>query len=423
MESLKPNDDGEAHPHPDPPATSSDDKTDGPTDQPQHLPVTTTTTTTDNGVSTNRNTSPTSSERAKDQVMAVASANARATLRRTQLSKKRVAVAESMLTGDGAAPNKYRSKSLVIVYYDSYVQSFFEELVKFVSASRNLMRKAKMAAKVAQIKRMAELEMPDDESEEDEEMEFTAKFIPQQRSPPTLQPDGPVELNRENVNGGDENKSPQLAVDTTLENRSPNGILTTSFNANRLSSYTRSNGNNIATPPPRITSPIRPSMALSSSFGAPQQPDIYDELDKALESVQSMCEHAAHQFLRDGDCADDITKIQDKLTETKNNADKEMQKMLENDMDGILRKKLAEGPVRNRTYRPQSMRRDATFAKVKATINNSGPILPGGGFDGGSMPGVGLENSPVVSLGSPMALEVDDAIDNGRHGQNWTAKV
>ncbi len=50
---------------------------------------------------------------------------------------------------------------MIIVYYDSYVETFFEELIKFVSGSRNFMRKAKMAAKVAQIKRMAERELTD----------------------------------------------------------------------------------------------------------------------------------------------------------------------------------------------------------------------------------------------------------------------
>lgn len=39
------------------------------------------------------------------------------------------------------------------VYYDSYMQSFFEELAKFMSASRNLMREAKMVVKIAYMKR------------------------------------------------------------------------------------------------------------------------------------------------------------------------------------------------------------------------------------------------------------------------------
>ena len=48
---------------------------------------------------------------------------------------------------------------MIIVYYDSAVQTAFEDLVKFVSGSRNSMRKGKMAAKMAEMKRAAELEI------------------------------------------------------------------------------------------------------------------------------------------------------------------------------------------------------------------------------------------------------------------------
>lgn len=89
---------------------------------------------------------------------AVVAAHSRAL---AQAKKKRRA--SSMVSVEGAPP-AYRTRSMIIVYYDSYVQGFFDELVRFVSSSRNLMRKARMAAKVAQIKRMAELEMPDDDN-------------------------------------------------------------------------------------------------------------------------------------------------------------------------------------------------------------------------------------------------------------------
>ena len=70
------------------------------------------------------------------QATAVAQAKARATVKRRHRS-------DSVISQEGGAP-KYRTRSMIIVYYDSYVQSFFEELVRFVSASRNLMRKAKI---------------------------------------------------------------------------------------------------------------------------------------------------------------------------------------------------------------------------------------------------------------------------------------
>ena len=53
-------------------------------------------------------------------------------------------------------------------------------------------------------------------------------------------------------------------------------------------------------------------------------PDIFDELDKALEWCQGQCEHAAHQFLRDGDCSAEIENIKRKLEEVKVSSEKEL---------------------------------------------------------------------------------------------------
>jgi hypothetical protein len=81
---------------------------------------------------------------------------------------KRRQRSSSVLSADDEVKTTYRTRSAIIVYYDSHVQGFFDELVRFVSSSRNLMRKAKMAAKVAQIKRMAEAAVPDDNANNDD---------------------------------------------------------------------------------------------------------------------------------------------------------------------------------------------------------------------------------------------------------------
>jgi len=73
---------------------------------------------------------------------------------------------DSVVSAEGVGAS-YRTRSMIVVYYDSYIQSFLEELVRFVAASRNLRRKAKMSAKVAQLKRRAELEMPVDAEDGD----------------------------------------------------------------------------------------------------------------------------------------------------------------------------------------------------------------------------------------------------------------
>lgn len=353
--------------------------------------------------------SPTSSavERNTPQIKAAGTAKARAALRRNQAGKKRGAT-DSLVSGDGpAVASKYRSKSLVVVYYDSNVQSFFEDVVKFVSVSRNLMRKAKMAAKVAQIKRMAELEMPDDDSSDELNGLFgngTAQFLPPQLSPSAT-----------HTEGLDGTKADRIDVEqkfaeqpTTTANPGTTLTTITTIAPNQTpASFPAAVGTSI--PSTLVPGPFRPFVAARSSFtpysNSKQPPGILDELDKGLEFIQSMCEHAAHQFLRDGDCSDEILKIQDRLTETKTSADEELDRMLENDADGSMKKSLTEGsPARSRTYRPQVVRRDMASGGVSPTfkLNSAG----GPGTSGIS----GIELN-VYGAGFGPALEIDDGAD------------
>lgn len=436
-ESLKPKDDGPAHPTIQEPVSSPDIVQ--PAQKPVRPSVSTDGITQQDKQASTANTSPTSSDQAKHHVLSAAPApvNARVALPGPEDTKKRAATAESILTGDGAAVSKYRGKSMVIVYYDSYVQSFFEELVKFVSASRNLMRKAKMAAKVAQIKRMAELEMPDEASGDDDEMELTAKFVPRELSPPVLRPEPETNstgahkavMTYEDSSDDDDNMAVDgkvnepdpLAVDTNPDDGRPADMLSAPDGPNQASN-SRSNGATYnAVTPTRIASPLRSSVLFSSFGGSHHSPtDVFEALDKALEVIQGLCEHAAHQFLREGECAQDITKINEKLIETKTTADGEMQKLLENDVDGVLRKTLSEGPVRSRTYRSQSMRPDAAFAKAKATMNG-GAAISEESANGSPRLAAGPATPPVTL--TPITLEVDEGIGNGSIDSNETPKL
>lgn len=207
---------------------------------------------------------------------AAAHSRARAQVKRRQRSS-------SVISGDGIVP-AYRTRSMIIVYYDSYVQSFFDDLVRFVSSSRNLMRKAKMAAKVAQIKRMAELEAPD-----------------------------------EDATSGDEAALPSLRYMSTR----------------------------------RFGPMSKPGFVPPG--GRDQPPDVYDNLDKALEFVQGTCEHGAHQFLRDADCNDEIRKIQKRIADVLDLATKETERVLREEPE-LAKESGDMGKVRTR--RPISMRRD-----------------------------------------------------------------
>ncbi|TVY43271.1 hypothetical protein LSUB1_G000925 [Lachnellula subtilissima] len=202
---------------------------------------------------------------------------------------------DSLASGESNTP-KYRTRSMIIVYYDSAVQTAFEELVKFVSASRNAMRKGKMAAKMGEMRRKAELELEAEEEEDDDE-------------------EGGEGLN-DMLNGG----NLMAAGKTVKAGEAPITKL------NYVS--TRQMG------PPRFTTQLSENLGSTLSVGMMRGYrrgsgvlDIFDELDKGLEWCQSQCEHAAHQFLRDGECDAEITKIKKKLIEVKTAAEKEVERL------------------------------------------------------------------------------------------------
>ncbi|KAI1258841.1 hypothetical protein F5Y18DRAFT_324358 [Xylariaceae sp. FL1019] len=300
-ESLKPKGDGAAF-------FNADPTLDAP---PQ--PVATESPTTPNEPSRGRepHATPASDPRSNhtNEIVAAAQRRARAAVRKQRKT-------DSMISVEGSRP-KYRSRRMVLVYYDSFVQSFFEELVKFVSAQRNMMRKAKMAAKVAHIRRLAEMEMPEDESDEAGDT-----------SPAGLPSAGPG-------SSGAANR--------------PDGLAPLALGTRPLKSQnfmpTRGARNN----------------AFNGRLGYfNEKGDIWDKLDKGLEFVQGMCEHAAHQFLRDGDCNEEIVRIKARLVEVQEAAAKEKERAaLEKSNDsGSKPEDRDDDPVtRARTYRPMTVRR------------------------------------------------------------------
>lgn len=278
--------------------------------------------------------------------------------------------ADSVISAEGAAP---KTRRMVVVYYDSYVQLFFEDLDKFVSASRNMMRKAKMAAKVAQSKRLAELEMPEESDEEEAE-------------PSTPSPaDGsiaPLEAASTVTEDGEaEEKVPSLRYMSARRMQSP-GLLMAQA-ALRRSMYSRA------------------GMRTRNAYGRggmgppgldPLEKDIYDDLDKGLEKVQSMCEHAAHQVLKYGDCAEEVYEISCHMTETMALADRELERVQREDPEAL---KAAEDEWRS--YRPPSMRKGLTSSCSHTAAKSSASA-----------------SSNAIVAGNQ--LTVDDGADDRRGG-------
>ncbi|KAK2627731.1 hypothetical protein QTJ16_002377 [Diplocarpon rosae] len=223
----------------------------------------------------------------------------------------------SVASGESVAP-KYRTRSMIIVYYDSAVQAVFEELVKFVSGSRNSMRKGKMTAKMAEMRRAAELEIGDDD-ENDSRNGYA---------------DG-AENNGNNLLVAQENLGANQQGDILAAGLEPDCGPETEVPKLKFVS-TRQMGPLRAT---TKTENYGGALGLGVSRGYRRAggdiTDIFDVLDKGLEWVQGQCEHAAHQFLRDGGCSSEITSIKRKLAEVKEAAEKEIAKLKKDEAESL----------------------------------------------------------------------------------------
>lgn len=219
---------------------------------------------------------------------------------------------ESLASGESIAP-KYRTRSMIIVYYDSAVQQAFEDLVKFVSSSRNAMRKGKMNAKMAEMKRAAELELEADDDDDDDGAELN-NLVPSSVG---------IIAARNNTSVNKQGASVPAAGIAVANSDTANEP---EYNAPRLRFVsTRQMGPSRGDPRPDNLLSVGMLRGYRRNGGG--SPDIFDAVDKGLEWVQSQCEHAAHQFLRDGDCSTEIANIKRRLAEVKEAAEKEAEKL------------------------------------------------------------------------------------------------
>ena len=54
---------------------------------------------------------------------------------------------------------------------------------------------------------------------------------------------------------------------------------------------------------------------------------VFDTIDQRLEAAQSLSEHGAHQFLREGDCTSEISGIKNRLSEVTELARQELERL------------------------------------------------------------------------------------------------
>ncbi|KAK4943516.1 hypothetical protein LTR66_014604 [Elasticomyces elasticus] len=157
------------------------------------------------------------------------------------LSQRRNRKTASVLSGQQSGPSKYRSRSMIILYYNGEVQKLFEELVRHIGTGRNHVRKGKMAAKMDALSSDSSSDDFDDHDLEIDHDTAAAKAGSWSKT--------------------DIRRSGSAGYRPGIRNR--------------------------------LTS-------LSDATAA------LDSVEAALDKAQSLCERAAHQFLRDGDCSDEI---------------------------------------------------------------------------------------------------------------------
>lgn len=95
----------------------------------------------------------------------------------------------SVASGAASAPCMYRSRHMIMVYYDGQIQKQFETLVRSIGMGRNLLRKGKMAARMEALAELANSD--DDESEDDDEDNIMSKIQYRRRTGLSSMPSRP----------------------------------------------------------------------------------------------------------------------------------------------------------------------------------------------------------------------------------------
>lgn len=153
----------------------------------------------------------------------------------------------SACSGDQSGPSKYRSRAMVVVYYDGDVQKRFADFVQAVAACRNDIRKSKLSAKVSNYARSR---------------------------------------SSSSGSGGSGGEDNTKSIDTFA------------------------------------CKTTRLQIQDTNAVDKPDSCEALNKLDGLLERSQNLCEKAAHQVLRDGDCAIEVTQAKDLLEQAKSCAER-----------------------------------------------------------------------------------------------------
>ncbi|KAL5113972.1 hypothetical protein ACEQ8H_008154 [Pleosporales sp. CAS-2024a] len=178
----------------------------------------------------------------------------------------------SLLSGRASGPARQRSRTMVIVSYDGDMQKSFELLVRAIGIGRNMLRKAKMEAKMNELAALAPSSDDDDDDGDDDD--------------------------------GDDDDTDDAPTDAVMAK----------------ASY------QLRTPPLRAHAAAQRRHAPTSTTASATPVALFDTTDKTLENAQSLCEKAAHITLRDGDCRKELHSMLQKFSDVLKIAESEVAK-------------------------------------------------------------------------------------------------
>ena len=207
----------------------------------------------------------------------------------------------SALSGQQSGPSKFRSRGLVVVYYDGDVQKQFEALVRTISLCRNGIRKAKMNYKIDNLAR----------------------------------------------SGSSSSESGGSGGEETIK-----GLGTFTYKTARKTWQ-------------------EPSSSKEDGTAA------FDKVDGLLEKTQALCERAAHQVLRDGDCSPELAKAKDHLTNVEVAVKAELpvlEKKAEKQAERRRRSEEARRVADEERQKPQAVHVDSEKVELLSVYPNDGRL-------------------------------------------------
>lgn len=151
----------------------------------------------------------------------------------------------SVTSGRASGPIRYRPRTMVVVNYDGDMQKSFELLVRGLATGRNMLRKAKMEARMAEMAAIAGSSESEGDDDEEEEENIMSKISYRPRM-------------------------------TSLRVRA---------------AAARAGGRG----------------GMSSGPAPPAE--LFETTDKTLEQAQELCEKSAHLALREGDCRTELKLV------------------------------------------------------------------------------------------------------------------